>query len=164
MRIFAGYLNIHVQTTWPRHEQDKQKRERDKAVWVFVLLWNTQGSVIKLAEFAAIIYNPMKNNICISTLSIATYQPQNDLSTEANSPVYILYLDTKYEMVGKISRYSLCIMTSQCKMTPLCRSQCKILSLCAVSSRELTKQTRDGQIYFVIIIISSVPITFLQNL
>jgi hypothetical protein len=34
----------------------------------------------------------------------------------------------------KIFQYSLCIMTSPCKMTFLCRLQCKMMSLCAVSS------------------------------
>jgi hypothetical protein len=76
----------------------------------------------------------------------------------------ILSSNTKYEMVGKIPRYSLCIMTSQCKMTLLNRSQCKMMSLCTVSSRELKKQTWDRHIYSVIIIISSVLITILQNL
>jgi hypothetical protein len=52
---------------------------------------------------------------------------------------YIVSSDPKYEMVGKILQYSLCIMPSQCKMT-LCRSQCKMMSLCAVSSRELKKR------------------------
>jgi hypothetical protein len=36
-----------------------------------------------------------------------------------------------------------------CKMTSLCRSQCKMMSLCAVSSWELEKQTWDGHIYVV---------------
>jgi hypothetical protein len=52
---------------------------------------------------------------------------------------YILSSDTKYEMVGKIPRYSLCIMTSQCKMTSFCtcRPQCKMMSLCAVKKTDL---------------------------
>jgi hypothetical protein len=52
----------------------------------------------------------------------------------------LLSSDPKYEMVGKILHYSLCIMMSQCKMTSLCRSQCKMMSLCAVSSRGLKKR------------------------
>jgi hypothetical protein len=76
---------------------------------------------------------------------------------------YISSSNTKHEIEGKTSRYSLRIMKSQCKMILMCRSQYRMMSLCAVSSRELEKQTWDGHIYVFIIIISRVPITILQN-
>jgi hypothetical protein len=43
------------------------------------------------------------------------------------------------------------------------RSHCKMMSSCVISSGELTKQTWDGQIYFVTIIISSVFVTILYG-
>ena len=60
---------------------------------------------------------------------------------------YILSSDPNYEMVGKNTAVQSIIMTPQCKMTSLCRSQCKnlMMSLCAVSSRELKKRVEMGR-------------------
>jgi hypothetical protein len=76
-------------------------------------------------------------DVCTAAALCRCYDPRK----------YILSPDPKYEMVGKILQYSLCtcIMTSQCKMTSLCRSQCKLMSLCAVSSRELKKRFEMGR-------------------